>query len=44
MASTTPAQTNRNGWLNAYIALVAFVAVGLTAVVGFEQEIGRAHV
>jgi len=33
MAGTPPAQTPRNSWLDAYIALVALVAVGLTALV-----------
>ena len=37
MAASSPARTARNGWLDAYIALVALVALGLTIVVGFEQ-------
>ncbi len=37
MAVTSPAQTARNGWLDAYIAAVAIVAAGLTVLVWQHQ-------
>ena len=37
MATSSPIRTARNGWLDAYIALVALVAIGLTTLVGLNQ-------